>query len=180
MKIEGRFLTASNIISIIRMILVVPVIIAINDKNTFITAALLAAAYLTDILDGYIARKTNTVSEWGKILDPLADKIFIAAVLITLIWYDHIPLWYIFVVIGRDLLIIIGSIFVKERMQSVPASDYLGKAAALTISLTIFFSVLGVSDTVLVLSQVISSLLAVAATINYARRAFSKKPLTTT
>ena len=62
-------------------------------------------AYISDLLDGYIARKRNEITEWGKILDPLADKIFVGLTCIALLSIGQLSIWYIALVIGRDVLI---------------------------------------------------------------------------
>ncbi len=67
-------------------------------------------AAITDILDGYLARKFNQVTEFGKIIDPLADKIAIGAIIIKLFIIGVIPLYYFFMIIVRDVLIFLGGI----------------------------------------------------------------------
>lgn len=89
----------------------------------------------TDFADGYFARKLNQVSEMGKILDPLADKLCVALGIFALYQYYGLPLWITVVVIGRDVLIIIGSLILMTRLPYVSPSAMPGKIAVTILSL---------------------------------------------
>jgi cardiolipin synthase (CMP-forming) len=92
----------------------------------------------TDFLDGYIARRTNTVSELGKLLDPLADRVFIVALAIALVGGGTLPWWLATAVIGRDVVIL--SLYPLVQRRGVPkiAVNFTGKSAtaALLFGLT--------------------------------------------
>jgi cardiolipin synthase (CMP-forming) len=100
--------TKSNLLSLFRLLLAIPfwfLIENIREENIqYITAGLCLFAAFTDILDGYLARKFNEVTELGKIIDPLADKIVIGVIIIKLYLVGEIPAYYFFMVIGRDIL----------------------------------------------------------------------------
>ncbi|HET6402958.1 MAG TPA: CDP-alcohol phosphatidyltransferase family protein [Candidatus Kapabacteria bacterium] len=139
--------TPSNLISIMRAMFVLPAIFCIvaSQQDTrlyFLVAAIFVAAALTDVLDGIIARKTNTVSELGKIVDPLADKIFIGFVVIAMAVYGLIPLWFIGIILGRDLIILAGGWWAKKKLGVVLPSNYPGKIAVITVALTLLFMVI--------------------------------------
>src|SRR6476659_3400544 len=91
---SSAILTIPNIISFIR-IAFIPVffVLIINDPTTFWGLVLFGLVVATDWVDGLIARRTGQVSELGKILDPVADRLAIAAALITLVVRDAFPLW---------------------------------------------------------------------------------------
>jgi len=152
--------TPSNLISIMRAMFVLPAIFCIvasqHDTHMyFLVASIFVAAALTDVLDGIIARRTNTVSEFGKIVDPLADKIFIGFVVIAMAIYGLIPLWFIAIVLGRDLVILAGGWWAKKRLGVVLPSNYPGKVAVIAVALTLLLLVIkkGVSgDTSVLLS----------------------------
>ncbi len=110
-----------------------------------IIAALAIFGALTDWFDGYIARKRNEVTEVGKIIDPLADKIAIGAIIIRLYMVGEIPEYYFFLIIGRDLLIFIGGVIVSKKIGRVLPSNALGKITVSMIGVVILFIVLELS-----------------------------------
>jgi CDP-diacylglycerol--glycerol-3-phosphate 3-phosphatidyltransferase len=130
----------------------------------------MVVAYLSDLLDGFVARKTGTVSEWGKVIDPLADKIFVIVAIIALYVNSYVETWYFLLIILRDALIFFVGIWAQRKLGVVLPSNGWGKAAVLTISLTLFLSVIGVSYDVLLLSVVASSGLAVLSVVMYGIR----------
>jgi CDP-diacylglycerol--glycerol-3-phosphate 3-phosphatidyltransferase len=156
-RAKDDIFTPSNLISIMRAMFVLPAIFCIMAQLYFLVAAIFIAAVITDLLDGLIARKTNTVTEIGKIVDPLADKIFIGLVVITMAAYDLIPIWFIAIILGRDLVILAGGWWAKKKLGVVLPSNYPGKIAVITIALTLFFIIIraGISGNTSVFLQVI-------------------------
>jgi CDP-diacylglycerol--glycerol-3-phosphate 3-phosphatidyltransferase len=152
--------TPSNLISLMRVMFVLPAIFCIMAHLYFLVAAIFIAAALTDILDGFIARRTNTVSELGKIIDPLADKIFIGFVVITMAAYGLIPLWFIAIILGRDLVILAGGWWAKKKLGVVLPSNYPGKTAVIAVALTLLLMVIrgGISGNTSILTQWIVTL----------------------
>lgn len=106
---------------------------------------LYAAGALTDFFDGVIARRFDQVSELGKLLDPLADRILILALAVALVARDVLPLWLAISVVGRDLLIL--SVFPVLERRKVPriAVNFTGKSA--TASLLVGLTLLAWSET---------------------------------
>ncbi len=134
--------TPSNLISIMRAMFVLPAIFSIVAHLYILVASIFIAAALTDVLDGIIARKTNTVSEFGKIIDPLADKIFIGLVVITMAIYGLLPIWFLAIIVGRDLVILTGGWWAKRKLGVVLPSNYPGKIAVITVALTLLLMVI--------------------------------------
>lgn len=99
-----------NIISIMRMILVIPIVVLLFKKSFAWAMLLFALAGISDALDGYLAKHYNWHSRLGSILDPLADKLLLISSFITLTWLDLIPLWVTGVVIARDIVIVVGGV----------------------------------------------------------------------
>ena len=97
------------------------------------------------MLDGFLARKRNEVTELGKIIDPLADKVAIGAVVIKLFLIGQIPLYYFAAIIGRDLLIFTGGIFVANKLGKVLPSNALGKVTVIIIGLVILMIILNIN-----------------------------------
>jgi len=96
---------------------------------------LICLGIATDVLDGILARKLNQISELGKILDPLADKLAVASLAIFLCIYRDFPVWAVILIITRDLAILIGGLIAMKRNFAIPTSNLLGKLTALAWSL---------------------------------------------
>ena len=99
-----------NALCILRMLLVVPIAWLLNEGEYRSTLWLFAVAGFTDGLDGFLAKRCGWMSELGKILDPLADKILLVSVFITLAALDIVPVWLAVTAVGRDLVITAGAI----------------------------------------------------------------------
>lgn len=98
------------------------------EGNTLKWAALsiFIIASLTDLLDGYIARKNNLVTNFGKFMDPLADKLLVCAALICLVELQRLPAWMVIVIISREF-IISGFRLIASDNGRVIAASYWGK-----------------------------------------------------
>ena len=94
--------------------------------DKWIAVALFVIASLTDFLDGYIARKYNLVSNFGKFMDPLADKLLVSAAMICLVEMGRIPAWVVILIISREF-IISGFRLIASDNGIVIAASYWGK-----------------------------------------------------
>jgi CDP-diacylglycerol--glycerol-3-phosphate 3-phosphatidyltransferase len=146
---KNDWFTPSNMISVMRAMMAVPAVIAIVGHWYLLVASICIAAFISDLLDGLIARKTDSVSEMGKVIDPLADKIYVGCVVIAMAAYSLIPLWFLAIILCRDLIIVIGGIWAKRKLGVVLPSNYPGKIAVLTISISIFMVFVGVPANVI-------------------------------
>ena len=141
---KKEFLYISNQVSVLRVLLVIPLIFLLinqNSSNTIIIAAILVAMYISDLLDGYLARRLNQVSELGKIIDPLADKIAVVSIVIILFLQGRVETWFFIVVIARDLLILLFGLYLKSKNKIVLMSNYPGKIAVFSIGIIILLTV---------------------------------------
>lgn len=145
MQIQKEIFFASNLISILRIILLIPVsYLLLNDfenKNTLIIVLVLCM-YLSDLLDGYLARRLNQVSELGKIIDPLADKIAVIVISLILLYLNKIPLWFVAIVVLRDLFIFGFGLYLSSKKNIRLMSNFPGKIAVFTIGLILLFSII--------------------------------------
>ena len=145
---ENKIFNASNSLSFFRLLLVIPAWIAFNnfDHNIarYSVAAIGILATITDILDGYLARKLNQITEFGKVIDPLADKVLIVFVVLNLFLIGEIPDYYFYMIVARDLLILTGGLIVSKKLGRVLPTDYIGKATVLAISFTLLMILLNV------------------------------------
>ena len=130
-----RIWTYSNLLSISRLILGVFLYYFIVTRHSYLAILLALLAVITDYADGYVARKRGETSELGKILDPVADKVTVALGAIGLYQAYDLPLWIVILITGRDALILIGSIFLVDKVRGIVASEMPGKIAVTIISL---------------------------------------------
>lgn len=115
-----------NILTIIRFLLI-PIIVMFAFQDDYIaTIIVLTISGLTDVLDGYIARKYNFITNFGKLMDPLADKMTQVALLGTLAIQKIIPVWIIVVVIIKEFLMVSGASFLYGK-ELVVSSKWYGK-----------------------------------------------------
>ena len=119
-----------NKLTIFRVILipvfVVLLLFDITAYDKWIALAIFIVASLTDFLDGYIARKYNLVTNFGKFMDPLADKLLVCSAMICLVELARIPAWVVIVIIAREF-IISGFRLVASDNGVVIAASYWGK-----------------------------------------------------
>ena len=126
-----------NLISLSRIVLTpfVGYFLAQQDsRSSVICLILLMIAGLSDGLDGYLARRMNKVSDLGKALDPIADKIFAATLIVLLIFYREFPVWLAAVIVGRDMLILLAGLILLQDRKIVPSSNLTGKYAFSSIA----------------------------------------------
>jgi len=127
----------SNLISLSRFLLLIPTIILLLRENYSFSVLFIILIWISDLLDGYTARKRHEISEFGKIIDPLADKICIAAIAIVMMLKGILPLWFVSMAIFRDLIILFGGLYLKSRKNIVLQSNRLGKIAVFSIGFTL-------------------------------------------
>ena len=135
-KADHRFWTLSNEISLLRVVLAIPTLWLIwaGPDHKWQMFGFVMVMIATDIVDGYIARRKNEITDWGKILDPLADKVAIDSITIMLVLLKSMPLWVAVVVVGRDVLIILASLVLASRQRIVMPSNIWGKLTTLVMS----------------------------------------------
>jgi cardiolipin synthase len=103
-----------NIISLLRIVLVIPVVYLLIQRQFSYALALFFIAGLTDGLDGYLAKRNNWTTRLGSILDPLADKLLLVFSYFALGWLGEIPMWLVVAVVIRDMIIVVGAIAYHE------------------------------------------------------------------
>jgi CDP-diacylglycerol--glycerol-3-phosphate 3-phosphatidyltransferase len=167
------FLTLSNLLSILRIVLTIPfaaVMLSSVPSAPLWGSLLLALGVLTDRLDGYFARRYDQETEWGRILDPLADKIAVAVVGLVLLILGRIPLWFVAAIVGRDLLILAGGIYLKVRMGKVLPSNWLGKWAVGIIAIALFLALLDIAPALQVVLMVAILIILLVSLFLYVKR----------
>ena len=97
-----------------------------GEANRYIALVIFAAASITDWFDGYLARKNNLITNFGKFMDPLADKLLVCSAMICMIELGRLPAWFVIIIIGREF-IISGFRLVASDNHVVIAASYWGK-----------------------------------------------------
>ena len=116
-----------NILTVLRLLSVYPLIIFILEEQFFLALGIFFLAGISDFLDGFLARKFSWQSRFGQIADPVADKTLVVATIISLGSIDLIENWFMFMVLGRDLFIIVGVVLANYLIDYQVAPNYLGK-----------------------------------------------------
>ena len=135
--------TISNNISISRIFLSIPLAYYLLDSNITMTLVISGLAILSDYLDGYFARGRGEITDMGKILDPLADKIFFGTAAVIMIIQGLIPPYLAAIIVGRDILIFLGGIYIKSKTGIVVASNMTGKIAVNVAAVVLIGILLG-------------------------------------
>ncbi len=139
----GTFWTAANMLSLSRVVLVVPIAGLVYSGGAIgLTFALIGVAIATDWFDGRVARWSDTVSEWGKVLDATADKLAAAAVTLALLLRPaeagpSLPLWFVALAIARDVLLATGGLVQSRRLGRFTSSLWSGKVAVTALAVTV-------------------------------------------
>jgi CDP-diacylglycerol--glycerol-3-phosphate 3-phosphatidyltransferase len=170
-----KFLTVSNLLSISRVLFVLPssyLILADAQLYRWEIVSLILLAAITDYLDGFFARKFKQVTEAGKILDPVADKIAIAILCIALVLAEKLSIWFCAIVILRDLAIMIGSVHIMKIKKVTTQSNWIGKWTVTIFALYILSTIILADDRSLLQSglQIISIVMVFVSFISYLRR----------
>lgn len=125
-----------NLLSILRLVLV-PVFVFVfhsGAKYAFaIAAVIFVVASLTDVLDGYIARRFNQITRLGRVLDPMADKLLKASAMVCLSIVRIVPVWATVALFVKELTMLFGAIALYRRVKDVPGSNIFGKTAEFSI-----------------------------------------------
>jgi CDP-diacylglycerol--glycerol-3-phosphate 3-phosphatidyltransferase len=122
-------LNLPNVLTVLRILAVPVIVVALLDETPngdALAAGVFALAALTDGLDGYFARSRNAVTTFGKLMDPLADKLLIVAALVSLVSLDRLAAWVAMVIIARELAVT-GLRAVAAERGVVIAASWLGK-----------------------------------------------------
>ncbi len=160
-----------NILTTIRFFLVplfVYVFFSSIENNVLIATYIFLLAGVTDVLDGYIARKYDLITKYGTVLDPLADKLMLVTVLLCFTIKRYIPIWIIMVVGLKEIVMIIGGIFLYYRLHEavIPADKY-GKMTTVSFYFAVVSIAFGINRIVMYSLIIFSLTLAILAFANY-------------
>ena len=162
-----------NKLTMIRVILV-PVFIVLlfmgqnNPLFKYLALAVFVIASLTDTLDGYIARSRNLVTNFGKFMDPLADKLLVCSALICFIQIGTIPAWVVIIIISREFIISGFRLIASDKGVVIAASKW-GKAKTVSQMITVILLILDlpILKTVTNIMIIVMTVLTVVSLIDY-------------
>ena len=140
---KNQVLTIPNLLSVVRLLLI-PVILwlYIGLQNNYAAIAVIVISGLTDILDGIIARKFNMVSDFGKILDPIADKLTQGSLILCLtVTYDWMK-WLIVLFAAKEFVMLIMGYLVIRMKDSINSSQWHGKLSTVLLYATMILLIL--------------------------------------
>ena len=146
----------ANCLSLLRIGLVPFVLISLHGDGgdpSWTSIALILAAAATDLLDGLAARRFDQASRIGRVLDPVADKIFVASLGLALVFWRSFPWWLLAAQLARDAAILTAGVYLFRTRDTVPGASRLGKYATFGMVLTMIgyaFSLPAVVRTILV------------------------------
>lgn len=133
---KSMFKNIPNFLTIVRFILVPFIFVLVMQEKYLEAVILLVASGLTDVLDGTIARRYQLISDFGKLMDPLADKVTQITVLVSLTLKQIIPVWMIVIVLLKEVIMIAGASFLYGK-DLVVSSRWYGKLATVLFYIAI-------------------------------------------
>ena len=131
-----------NILTIIRFILIPFIFISVVNEDFLATIIIFTISAITDVLDGYIARKYNYITDIGKLIDPLADKITQMSLLLSLAILKILPWWIFAIVFIKECVMIISASLMYKKEDVVVYSKWYGKLATVLFYLAIVVSLI--------------------------------------
>lgn len=127
--VSNKIFTIPNFISLIRLCLVPIFFVLLHEGHDLLATLVFALAAGTDWIDGQVARRTNSVSRLGQLMDPAIDRILMISGVLGLLMVSRIPLWIVAIIIIRDGLMLLGGAYLLKRYHIRIAVIYAGKVA---------------------------------------------------
>jgi len=135
-------LNVPNVLTMLRILLVPVLVVALLDQasSSWLAAAVFAIASLTDAIDGYIARARKQITTFGRLMDPVADKLLIIAALVVLVSQARVPGWIAMVIIAREFAVTVTRLAATGQGVVISA-NWWGKAKTMVQVAAIFFAI---------------------------------------
>ncbi|MEA2138351.1 MAG: CDP-diacylglycerol---glycerol-3-phosphate 3-phosphatidyltransferase [Solirubrobacteraceae bacterium] len=134
-------LNLPNVLTMLRILLVPVLVVALLNETAngdLLAAVVFALASLTDAMDGYLARTRNAITTFGKLMDPIADKLLIIAALVALVSLNRLPAWVAMVIIAREVTVTMTRMQATQQGVVIEA-NWWGKAKTIVQVTAIFF-----------------------------------------
>ena len=160
----------ANLFSILRIVLVPFLLYSLRHDAATVSAAtvaLILLAAFTDFADGYLARRLHQVSQLGRILDPVADKIFLAAVVAALVAWRDFPPWLLAMLVIRDAGILLAGLFILRSRKQVLPANRSGKYTTACMFAAVLCHIVGVPAVAREVLNGAAALLLLASSLSY-------------
>ena len=173
MGVPKNNINIENFLSLSRIIACIPLIVCFNKMSidinyTYYSIIVILYIVISDVLDGFYARKANVVTDLGKIIDPVADKISFITVLVYLINVFGQPFFIFFILLSiRDIILLIFSLYFILYTDHVPQANTMGKLFIFVCVLMIVFHIYGLNVVIAGILYILSILLLIISTIIY-------------
>lgn len=134
-------LNLPNVLTLARILLVPVLVVALlveTPDGDLLAAIVFAAASLTDAVDGYLARSRNAITDFGKLMDPVADKLLVIGALVSLVSLDRLAAWVAMVIIAREMAVTATRMYANGK-GVVIAANWWGKAKTIVQVAALFF-----------------------------------------
>jgi CDP-diacylglycerol--glycerol-3-phosphate 3-phosphatidyltransferase len=128
---KNKIINLPNMITIFRIVLV-PVLFLLlffspGKLQSFFAGLVFSVASISDCVDGYLARRMNLVTDFGKFLDPLADKLLVGVALIMMVPLGRVPLWIVAIILGREVMVTLLRVISLKKGNTVIEASMTGK-----------------------------------------------------
>jgi CDP-diacylglycerol--glycerol-3-phosphate 3-phosphatidyltransferase len=123
-------LNVPNVLTVLRILLVPVLVVALLEKTSngdLLAAVVFAAASITDLVDGHLARSRNSITTFGKLMDPIADKLLIVAALVALVSLGRLEAWVAMVIIAREFAVTVLRVAAGTQQGVVISASSFGK-----------------------------------------------------
>lgn len=141
---SDKIFTLANFITVCRFLLTIAfLVLFVRQTNRTLALTFYTIAAITDFLDGWVARSTQTVSWFGKISDPIMDRVLLFVGVLGLVLVGDLPLWIAIFVIGRDLVLLGGNIYLRKFWKRPVDVIYIGKLSTALFMTGFCFLLLG-------------------------------------
>lgn len=135
-----------NLISSVRILLVVPIAWELAHRQMIATLWLFAAAAVSDVIDGFLAKRFGWQTELGGMLDPVADKLMLATAFVMLAYLGQLPVWLAATVIARDVIIVAGAVSYRVLLGPVAARPSIVSKLNSLCQVLLILLVIGVQE----------------------------------
>jgi cardiolipin synthase len=126
-----------NLLSLSRAVISPLFFWTIKGHNIKAFIVLAVWAMLSDFLDGFLARKLNSITRAGKIIDPVADKLCVIMAALALAFYSDLPLILLIIIVARDILILLCGWAIARSARIIPVSNWIGKVTVAVLAITL-------------------------------------------
>lgn len=149
----NRVFTVPNVLSFLRLAAIPVFVWFALTGNPTVAVVILMVSGVTDWFDGYLARALNQRTKLGSQLDPITDRLYIIATVITLLWQSLLPLWFVIILLSRDLMLLLLLPFLRRTGRNSLPVTWVGKSGTFALLIALPLLLLG-SEQVLAQSAV--------------------------